>query len=42
VKENGMAKLLSDENKLIVEGYNGGLAFYRGKILWGKSGAYEN
>jgi hypothetical protein len=29
VKENGMAKLLSDVNELIVEGYNGGLAFYR-------------
>jgi hypothetical protein len=29
VKENGMAKLLYDENELIVEGYNGGLAFYK-------------
>jgi hypothetical protein len=35
VKENGMAKLLSDVNKLIVEGYNSGLAFYK-KGIYGE------
>jgi hypothetical protein len=35
VKENGMAKLLSDVNELIVEGYNGGLTFYKeGRYSW--------
>jgi hypothetical protein len=36
VKENGMAKLLHDENELIVEGYNGGLAFYKDVRSYGE------
>jgi hypothetical protein len=36
VKENGMAELLYDENELIIEGYNGGLAFYKKERSYGE------